>query len=162
MKTKRVQKKAQFYFFAALILIGFVFAIVSNKSNISKRNTRKYENYLENYEEEANIVINNAVYENKNISYELRNYTEYFISYTDSKSLDIGLAYLYSDDGYIYIVNYLNQPFLITPSDITLQKNHETRVNFNETIILKYQNESYNFYFSRSDEIEFKTLFVGG
>jgi len=159
---QKLSNKGQFYFFAAIILISFVFGIASSKPKISKTNIENYENYLNNYKEEAYVVINNAVYENKNISYELRNYTEYFISYGDSKDLNIGLIYMFSNLGYIYIVNYLNQPVLINPSGITLQTNHETRVNFNESITLKYQNESYNFYFSRSDEIEFRTLIVGG
>ena len=157
-----MNKRAQFYMFAAIILISFVFVIVSNNSNISKTNTKKYQTYLDNYKEEAIIVINNAVYENKNISYELRNYTEYFISYATGKDLDIGLTYLYSNNNYIYIVNYLNYPVLINPFGINLEKNNEVKVNFNETIVVKYHNESYYFYFSRPDEIEFKTLFVGG
>ena len=162
MKKQKLSNKGQFYFFAAIILISFVFAIASSKPKISKTNSENYQNYLDNYKEEAYVVINNAVYENKNISYELRNYTEYFISYTDTKALNMGLIYMYSNSGYIYIVNYLNQPVLINPSDISLEKNHETRIDFNESITLRYQNESYNFYFSRSDEIEFRTLIVGG
>jgi len=162
MEKQKLNNKAQFYFFAAIILISFVFAIASSNPKISKTNIENYQNYLDNYKQEAYIVINNAVYENKNISYELRNYTEYFISYADSKALDISLIYMYSNSGYIHIVNYLNQPVLINPSGITLQTNHETRVDFNESITLKYQNESYSFYFSRSDEIEFRTLIVGG
>ena len=42
-----------------------------------------FKNYRDNYLYESRVVINNAVYYNKNISPELKNFTVAFIDYAD-------------------------------------------------------------------------------
>ena len=74
-----MKNKSQFYMFGAIVLVSLVFVIVSNNSVISMSSVQDTKNYLNNYKYEAKVVINNALYANKNVSYELRNYTESFI-----------------------------------------------------------------------------------
>ena len=155
-----MNNKSQFYMFAAIILVTLVFVIVSNSSIISTSKIQETKNYLNNYKHEAKIVINNALYANKNISYELRNFTESFISYGEYKNLDFDIMYIYSNNNNLYIVNYLNQSVLVTSLGITVNKEQEISTGFNNTIIIRYQNESYNFNFTSPNEIELKTLFV--
>ena len=148
--------------FAAIILISFVFAIVSNKSKFNSTKTKNIKTYLANYKHEAKIIIDNAVYENKNISYELRNFTEKYIVYGESKNIDIDILYLYTHENYLYIVNYMPQSIKLVSTDINVETFHEFRTNYTEEINVKYRNETFTFEFNDPIEIEFKTLFIIG
>ena len=93
-----MKNKSQFYMFGAIVLVSLVFVIVSNNSVISMSSVQDTKNYLNNYKYEAKVVINNALYANKNVSYELRNYTESFITYGENKNLDFDIMYIYSNN----------------------------------------------------------------
>ena len=148
--------------FAAIILIGFVFAIVSNKSKFNSAKTMNIKNYLTNYKYEAKIIIDNAVFENKNISIELRNFTEDFIEYGESKNLDVDTLYMYTHENNLFIVNYMPQSVKIISTDEIIEPLHELSTSYSEEIRIKYRNESYTFEFNDPIEIEFKTLFIIG
>lgn len=152
--------KSQYYMFASLLLISFVFAIVSNKSQIVLKTQNHMQNNLDNYLYESKIIINNAIYNNKNLSYELRNYTESFITYMDSKNIDLNLLYLYTYNDKIYIVNYLNSVVLVTTTGTSLVHNQEKSIDFQKEIEINYLNKTYDFEFKSEENIEFKTLFV--
>lgn len=156
----KLNKKSQLYFFAAVILIGLVFLIVSSQPSFSSRNNKNLKNLFDNYKYEAEIIIDNALYEDKNISYELRNYTEQFIAYAKNKDMDIGILYLYSYQNYTYIVNYLNQEVLVNPIAVPIQKKGEIKTSVNTTQIV-YSNNTYTYKFTQ-DQIKFKALFVEG
>ncbi len=155
-----MKNKSQFYMFGAIVLVSLVFVIVSNNSVISMSSVQDTKNYLNNYKYEAKVVINNALYANKNVSYELRNYTESFITYGENKNLDFDIMYIYSNNNNLYIVNYLNQSVLVTSLGLTVNKEQEVSTGFVNDLTVKYNNESYNFNFTSPDEVELKTLFV--
>ena len=151
-----MKNKSQFYMFGAIVLVSLVFVIVSNNSVISMSSVQD----TKNYKYEAKVVINNALYANKNVSYELRNYTESFITYGENKNLDFDIMYIYSNNNNLYIVNYLNQSVLVTSLGLTVNKEQEVSTGFVNDLTVKYNNESYNFNFTSPDEVELKTLFV--
>ena len=131
MKTKIIKRKiqkferskgGQYYVFAGLIFVFLAFSVVNAGSRFLKKNIESQQ-YLDNYKSQANIIIDNAVYENKNISYELRNYTEEFINYGIQKNLDFKILYLYSHNHYIYIVNYVGETVTLSDYDLNLQNN---------------------------------------
>ena len=153
-------KKSQFYMFGAVILISYVFFIVANKSSISTSEVENLEIYLDNYVYEAKIVINNAIYSNENISQELNNYTESYITYAESKNIDVGIVSLYSNDNQIFVANYLKDSITVNTLTPVLNKAEERVVNYNNTITIEYQNETYYYYFSDPEKIELKTLFI--
>lgn len=161
MTSKLVMnKKSQFYFFAAVVLIGLVFLVISSQPSITSKNNQNLQNLFENYNYEANVIINNALYENKNISSELRNYTSRFISYAKNKDINLGILYLYSYQNNTYIVNYLKEPVLIISLDLTIQNEQEIVTSYN-TIQVVYSNETYTYRFT-PNQIKFKSLFVKG
>ncbi len=145
--------------FASIILISAVFVIVANKSSIAVEQFEDFTTYRENYIHEAQIVLNNAIYDNKNLSAELISFTEEFISYTETKNQDVGIVYLYSFDNNIYVGNYLNEPIIINPGQNLLIE-QEKKINFKKTISIKYRNETFSYKFSDPDEIVLKSLFV--
>src|SRR3989344_5612716 len=110
----RMNRKSQFYLFAAIVLIVSSFVIYSSSSTLSAREVDEFKTYLDNYLYEARVVMNNAIYNNLNVSTTLSNFTEHFISYARNKDLDIGIAFIYSENSKLHIVNYLNQPLLIS------------------------------------------------
>ena len=153
-------KKSQYYMFAAVILISYVFFIIANKSTIDTSEVENLENYLDNYVYEAKIVINNAVRDNKNISSELNNYTESYITYAESKNIGLGIVSLYSNDNEIFIANYLKDSITVNALPPVLESTEERVFSYNNTITIEYQNETYYYYFSSPEKIELKTLFI--
>ena len=153
-------KKTQFYMFAGVILISYVFFIVANKSSIDTSEVENLEIYLDNYVYEAKIVINNAIYDNKNISYELNNFTNSYITYAKSKNIGLGILSLYSNDNQIYIANYLNDFVMVNGLTPVLNLAEERVISYNNTVTIEYQNETYYYSFSNPEEIELKTLFI--
>ena len=145
--------------FASVILISYVFFIVANKSSIDTTEVENLEIYLDNYVYEAKIVINNAIYENKNISQELNNFTESYITYAESKNMDLGIVSLYSDNNQIFTANYLDDDITINGLSL-VEPNEESVVNYNNTITIEYLDETYYFYFSNPEKTELKTLFI--
>ena len=155
-----MNKKSQFYFFAAIILIGLVFLIISSQPSINSKNNQNLQNLFKNYNYEARILINNAIYENKNISYELKNYTNRFISYAKNKDANLKILFMYSYQNNTHIVNYLKEPVLINPDSLTIQNEQEIVTSYNTTQIV-FSNETYTYRFT-PNQIKFKSLFVKG
>jgi len=146
--------------FAAILFISAVFVIVTNKSSISLRNFEKSDEYLDNYVYEAKMVMNNARYHDSDVQEALKNLTEAYMEYAESKNVDVGVLYIFTEDGRMYFGNYLKEPVLIKPSSVTLQPEDELEIDFEESIDIEYGNETYNYEFSGPNQIEFKTLLV--
>ena len=146
--------------FATLVLLGLVFAIVSNRSSIKTGKVSNTQNYLNNYKYEATIVIDNAIYHEKNISAELKNFTEYFIDYAEEKGVGLGVMYLYSYNDQIFIGNYLEENASISDLGITLQPEHEYQTDFDDSVPITVGQDSYTFTFSSQREVELKTLVI--
>ncbi|MFH2020506.1 MAG: hypothetical protein ABIJ34_03775 [archaeon] len=155
-------KNAQFYTFAGVILISLAYVIISGKPSADIDEIGKLKEYSTNYENEARIVINNAIHDKKNISGELRNYTEEYLVYSDSKDLGLGILYLYSYKDNVYIVNYLNDAAGINNGEITILPGEEKTIQFTNTTNIKYRNITYSFQFAYPSEVLIKTLLVQG
>ena len=153
-----MKEKSQFYIFASIILLSYVFIVLANKSSIRLSEFDDYNTLLDNYVYEGNNIINNAIYSNKNISNELNKYTENFFSFVQLKNMDIKLVSMYSRNNKIYAINYLNDPVII--SGIEILPDQEKVINFQNDIELVYLNKVYYYEFSNPMETEFKVLFV--
>ena len=105
-------------------------------------------------------MINSGIYSNKNISQELNNYTESYITFAESKNIGVGIVSLYSNDNQIFVANYLKDSITVNTLTPVLNKAEERVVNYNNTITIEYQNETYYYYFSDPEKIELKTLFI--
>jgi hypothetical protein len=157
---KNMAKKSQFYVLTAVLLIIASFMIVANNNAIRVKTSDVSKGFLENYMYESTIVMNNAFYYNSNVSEALRNYTESFIDYAQKKNQKLGIAFLFSEDEQIHIVNYLKEPVLIISSGETINFEAEKVFQYANEVELKYQNISYYFYFSEPNKKEFKAMLV--
>jgi len=157
-----MNKRAQFYILAAVILIGAVAIIVSNKSTLSLKKIENYRHVLDNYIYEGKIVINNAVRDEKNISEEMRDYTEAFIEYLNKRDMNSGIIFLFSRENKIHVVNYLNQKIQVKEEAAQLDFEEEFVMDFNDEVTLKIQNESYRYEFSYPYTTELKALLING
>jgi hypothetical protein len=150
--------KAQFYLFAGIILASLVFLIASNSSFVEERGFDKTRSLVENYKHEGNIIVNNAIYTRKNISTELRNFTEYFIEHAKDKDITLKLIFLYNYQDEIHIVNYLKEPVIISAN--TIEDGEELSIAYAEELEINLGNESYEFSFNQQNT-ELITLFIG-
>ena len=146
--------------FAAIIFITTIFFMFTNKSGITISEIEASETYLDNYVYEAKTVINNARKYNLNVSYQLSELTEEFLSYSKDKGLNLGIIYLFSEDYKIHIVNYLNEPVSLLDLGTELNPEKEFITDYQSIILIRYKNETYDITFSHPEEIEFKTLLI--
>ena len=135
-----------------------VFLITANRSSIDVSQMEDLRNYHKNYIHEANIVINNAIMYDKNITKELMDYTNSYIDYAKTKEMDLGIVFLYSKDDKIHIVNFLNEPVLVSTVGLEVNSGQSLTIDLVDTVTLNYQGNNYNYFFS--SDILFKTLFV--
>jgi hypothetical protein len=152
-----MNKKSQFYLFAAIILIGGYLAIVANKPTITLDNAPEFQIMRDNYLHEAKIIMNRAIYRNTNITQELVPFTEEFIKYAANKDIDIGVLILYSYDRRIFIVNYLNEPVIIS-GNIPVNPHEEYSMGLSPEVSVAFHDEVYKYNFD--DTTEIRTLFV--
>jgi hypothetical protein len=157
-----MNRKSQFYMFAALIFISTLFFGIASISQIRIREKEDFQNYRDNYLYEARIVINNAVREHHNISAQLRDYTEAFIRYGDERNLELGIVYIYSRNQTMYIVNYLKETILISTESYNgaLEPGQESVLAFEHELWIDYEDEKYYYSFLGPYETEIKALFV--
>jgi len=152
-------RKGQYYMFAGILLISLTFGAFANKSKLAEPQNTDATNYLRNYKTEASVIINNAVYANKNVSYELRNFTEAFIEYGTTKDNNFEILYMYSEDDTIYITSYLTGTATLVDQTMDITPNSEVAIDYVSRLSVGYLGETYSFTFNPGKE--FRVLFVG-
>ena len=135
-----------------------VFFIATNNTVIVFEEIEDFQTYLDNYIYEGRIVMNHAILNQKNISGELINYTDQYIEYAATKNIEVGIVFMYSYDSRLHIVNYLKDPILISPGEISVDIEEEYIRNATD-IDINYRNTTYSFAFT-PQENHFKALFI--
>jgi hypothetical protein len=162
MKDKKLMiikgKKAQFYVLTAVIFCSVMFILLSNKNPTQETNS-EFKRLYNNYIYEVPQVINNALYDNKNVSAQFKNFTSNFISYAKEKNINLGIFYILKLDEQIEAVNLLNQEVNITYVDSLLlpDKRIILRRTSNISVIVKNTTYVYNI---TDDKIQFKVLLM--
>jgi hypothetical protein len=150
-------KKAQFYVFAVLILCSLIYMGFVNKISI-KSTSKKFNLLYENYVFESIKTVNNAVYENKDISNQMKNFTLSFIEYGKIKKTEIGILYLLVfPNNQVRIVNYLNSPAIVN-TIYTLLPNYEKIIPLDVNTTVEINNQLYRFNISPSQNVDLKIL----
>jgi len=99
-------KKSQFYIFTAIILSTYLFALASAADQKIKESS-KFEIIKDNFVQESSFAVNSAVYNQGDISQQLKQFTEDFIDYAKTKGNELEVLYLLVQED-IEISNYLN------------------------------------------------------
>lgn len=142
-------KKGQFYLLTSIILIVVMYGLIQTGINLKATKTEK--NVKDLYELEAKNIINNALYENKDVIFELDSFTKNFIEFNNDKNKLIGLIYLYKDDE-LHIKNYgLDAIFNNTNLDSITISIDKVTITINDI------NYDYSF---NNERVEFKSLII--
>jgi hypothetical protein len=152
-------KKAQYYMFAAIIFIAAVFVISYSKSGISVKRNEMVNEIITNYVYEGTEVINNAMYHKNNVSEAMREYTENFIGYAESDIEKMGVVFMFSKEGKIYLNNYIDEEINIV-GETNLAFGQERVMDFEDRIGIGYNNETYYYTFDSPEKTELKVLLV--
>lgn len=105
-------KKAQFYLLAAALLVALAFGAIYVTKIRYQEPEDKTEQLFENYENEASIVINNMIKEDKDIE-EFDGFTQEFTEYARTINANAGIAYVLVNDAETLAGNYLGQEIQI-------------------------------------------------
>jgi hypothetical protein len=153
--------KAQFYIFAAVLLCTVLFVAAINRIYIQEPSiglSKLYQNYIE----ESNILINNAVFEGKDPGMQVKNFTQYYISFAKGKNVNIGIFYLliYPDNTTVN-GNYLGGTAIVTTKYAIQQQivsGTEKNIKCENNVTVEYNNIIYNFDNEDGENIKFKAL----
>lgn len=151
-------KKGQFYILTAIIFCSVMFTLLYNRQPIPKVNP-EFENLYNNYIHEAPIVINNALYENKNLSSSFQNYTSNFMAFAKEKNINFKVFYVLVYDNKIELVNYLNAPINIESGNILLNISQKRVIEKIQNLTVDYQGTIYNYNIS-DENVQFKFLVI--
>ncbi len=157
---KMKNKKGQFYVLTAVIICSVLFMLLYGREPMQKINT-EFRSLYNNYIYESPIVINNAIYHNKNLSNQFKNFTASFIRYAKEKNINLGVFYMLKVDDDIEAANYLNDEINISTINEILMSNNHIRFkieNYNNMTIY-FKNVTY-LYNITEDKVQFKVLFI--
>ncbi len=151
-------KKGQFYILIALLLIAYAFQLARQEAPIRKQSDA-FRLLHEGYLAEGARVINNAVYEEANVTERLRSFTNGYVAFAKSSEPNFGLAYLLMYNGQLTIGNRLAAALNVTSggASFLVPQGSESAVSAaNATLTVSGIN--YDFGFSGSD-VQLKAVF---
>jgi len=117
-----MNKKAQFYIIAAVILISLTFGLFSAKKAMPKPE-KTFDLLVQNYQEDAPFAANSG---------NLRDFTEKFYGFAESKDSSFQLAYFYVSQANISAFSLIKQTIFINQYNLT----------FNSSIVIPRESET--------------------
>lgn len=151
-------KKGQFYILIALLLISYAFQLARQDVPVRKQSDA-FQLLYEGYLAEGAKVVNNAVYEEANVTARFKSFTADYAAFAKSSEPGFGLAYLLRYNDALTIGNRLAASLNVTAggTSFLVPQNSESTVSAaNATLLVS--GISYDFGFSGSD-IQLKVLF---
>ncbi|MBI2142807.1 hypothetical protein HYU20_00505 [Candidatus Woesearchaeota archaeon] len=151
-------KKGQFYILIALLLISYAFQLARQDVPIRKQKDA-FQVLHEGYIDEGANVINNAVYEDLNVTARFKSFTDDYVAFAKSAEPSFGLAYLLKQKDALTIGNRLAANLNVTAggASFLVSPNSERSVSAGNATLL-VSGISYDFGFSGGD-IQLKALF---
>ena len=158
MMRMRQNKKGQFYILIALLLISYAFQLARQDVPIRKPSDA-FKLLYDGYLAEGARVVNDAVYEEANVTARFSSFTTDYVAFAKSSDSGFGLAYLLKYKDTLAIGNRLAADLNVTAggTSFIVPQNSE-RVVSATSATLTVSGTSYNFGFSGSD-IQLKALF---
>ncbi len=158
LKTNFKSKKGQFYLMTAIIFCSVMFILLYNQQPVPKVNP-EFEALYNNYIYEVPIAINNALYENKNLSRNFDNFTSDFMAFAKKQNIDFRVFYALVYEDKIEVVNYLKHSVNITNSNLLLNSSQKRVLSKMENLTIDYEGSTYTYNITDED-IQFKILAV--
>lgn len=151
-------KKGQFYILIALLLITYAFQLARQDVPVRKPSDT-FRVLHEDYINEGAKVINNAVYEEANVTARFKSFTGDYAAFAKSAEPGFGLAYLLKHKDSLTVGNRLAAGINVTAggTSFLVSPNSERSVSATNATLL-VSGISYDFGFSDGD-IQLKALF---
>ena len=99
-------KKGQFYIFIAILLITYALNI-ARPIPLAQEPIDVFKELYNNFLTESTVVVNNALYENKNVSESFISFSNEYSDYARSRSSQFGFIYVLKDGDEIVVGNEL-------------------------------------------------------
>lgn len=154
----RRSRKGQFYILIALLLISYAFQLARQDVPIRKQQDA-FRLLYEGYADEGARVVNNAVYEEANVTERFRLFTNDYVAFAKSSEPGFGLAYLLEYKDSLTIGNRLGTGLNVTAggASFIVSENSERSVSARDAT-LSISGVDYAFGFS-GGEVQLKALF---
>lgn len=151
-------RKGQFYILIALLLVAYAFQLARQEAPVRKQSDA-FQLLHEGYLAEGARVINNAVYEEANVTARFKSFTADYVAFAKSSEPNFGLAYLLRYRDTLTIGNRLGAAVNVTAggTSFLVPQNSESTVPVSGAA-LTVSGISYDFGFSGSD-VQLKALF---
>lgn len=99
-------RKAQFYLFTAIVLIAYAFSIARTEPLVQEE-TDAFKELYENFITESPMVINNALYQQANVSEKFEAFASAYADYARTRQPNFRLAYILRSEGNMLVGNRL-------------------------------------------------------
>ena len=162
-----MNKKAQFYILAAVILLTIAFTVIalSTRVNSFKKRDTSFEELNDNYIREVSEVINNIVYEKNQNSLEeisltkLNQFTKEFLDYAHTKQPSYSLAYVFSYYGDMYVMNEFDEEivFSLDGEDYNILSGESINLNSSDNYVIYAFDNKYEF--EKNQDVDIDVLF---
>ena len=152
-------KKGQFYILIALLLISYAFTLTRQDVPVRKPK-ETFQLLHEGYISEGAAVINNAVYEEANVTARFAGFTGDYMAFAKSADPGFRLVYLLRYRDQLVVGNMLDSGINATlgSTDYVIGSNSGQAVTASNATI-RVAGVSYGFAFSQEGEIQLKALF---
>lgn len=151
-------KRGQVYIFIAILLIAFAFNI-SRPQTLAGPKADAFRELHQNFDTESEIVINNALYRNVNVSEAYIAFTGDYFDYARTKSPKFRFLYLLKDDDSLLIGNELGLSVKVSVSNTSYNLTHDSKLTITpQTVTIDLEGLKYDFIFT-SETYQIKALF---
>ena len=150
-------KKGQIYIFTALILIAIAFGVTTGRVMV-KPLSPTFSQLHESFMGEATIAINNAVYQNKNVSKQLEDFATLYSQYAKTKDPKFRYLYVLAYQDKMTIHNRLGKEVFYNFQ--TLTDNQVYYFDRKDTITLTIDKINYPFKLNPSENVQLKAIFI--
>ncbi|MBD3313393.1 hypothetical protein GF345_03040 [Candidatus Woesearchaeota archaeon] len=109
-------KRSQLYLLTAIFLLLLVFLMMQLPARTEPGTGEAFSVY-NNYISEAPVVINSALFSQRNITEDMDEFTEDFIIHAYTKNINLSILYIIGHDDFIAVSNRMSRSVNITTSE---------------------------------------------
>ena len=162
MRVNRLNKKAQFYVLAAILLSTFLFASLTGNARVTDVD-ESFDSIITNFVTESPHVINHAKFAGLDVSENYNDYVNDFIYYAETKNIRFGVMYLLAgvpSEDKIELVNYIGTDIIVDVHGVPYPLENDGNITINRTnsVSVIYSGTEYQ-YTLEEKGIDFKALF---
>jgi len=149
-------KKGQFYLFTSLLLIILVVGIIPKSVQIYK-SQNVFDELIDNFNEEIGQVINNALYNQENMTEMLDKFSTRFINYARQRDANFGYVLIMRNNNETIIINTLKEQITIDAGTIINISQGDYTVVDSDAVVVYVDDVAYNY--NLEDAVDVMVLF---